>query len=1833
MKKIVLLFMAISFALLGQAQQSDPNTAKQLVVKNSKEIGISADQINNYKVSSTYYNDVSNSQMVYLQQTYKGLPVYNQIWVLAFKNEKVVSNAGGFIPDMEKMTNNQGSSPSLNAVQAVNAAFIATNLTAPSSLRVIDIQENGRKLDFGKLNNVTENVTAELLWVPVEKGNQKSVKLVWQIQVAPLGKADWWYVQIDAATGSLVNKVNLTVYEGHHQTSDDHISLLRPKENKSKTTITTNKPDIGLKFLTLPPTVTSADYRVYALPLESPKYGPSSIVHNPWELSGAGNNATTNGWHFNGTTNFNITQGNNVFAYLDRAASNASNATTNWPDTSTTPIPSLTFTQVHNPATSPYPLNNKKAALNNLFYLNNMMHDVYYQYGFTEASHNFQADNLGRGGTGNDYVQAEAQDGSGTDNANFSTPAEGTRPRMQMFIWSPEQGKTFVDVHTPATIAGQYTAIESVFSETNKLADIGPVTGQVVYFNDAGGTHEACAGASTSSVSGKIALINRGNCNFTVKVLAAQAAGAIGVIVVNNVAGAIIPMGGGPDNTITVPAIMVSNIDGALIAAQVAGGVTATLHGGPNIDGEVDNGIVCHEFGHGISTRLTGGGSVSCVGNAESGSEGWSDFVAYMITTNWATAQVGDGATPRPMGLYALGNSNLFAASAPGTGVRHYRYCTDMAINPVTYASIGAGVISTEIHDVGEVWAEILWEMTWALVQQDGINPNIFNGTATGGNSVAMKLVLEGMKLQPCSPGFVDARNAILTADQNIYGGAHLCTLWAAFAKRGLGYSASQGSSGSASDQTAAFNLPPIPAFSTQPSDISACLGSNVTFTSLATGYQLKYNWQVSTDGGITWNNVNPAVTTATLTLTAVTASMSGYKYRVVASGGCPNTLVNSTAVTLTVTAGTPNITSQPANVSTCAGTNATFNITVAGTNAYNWQVSTDGGLTWASVSPANTTTTLTITGVTAAMNGYQYRNVVTGGCPIAAFNSNPATLTIATGGVAITTDPVSASACPGGSASFSVTATGTGLTYNWQVSTDGGLTWSSLIPPVNTATLNLTGVTAAMNNNQYRCGVNGSGACTATGINSNAATLTVSGAVAITSQPANASVCTGNNATFTVTASGAGITYSWQVSTDGGLTWTDVTPAVNTATLTITGVTAAQNNNQYRAVIGGTCAAGTINSSAATLTINTPASVTSQPANTSACIGGNANFTVTASGSGLSYNWQVSTDGGITWTDVTPASNTSTLTLTGVTAAMNNNQYRSVVSISCNPTGVNSNGATLTVNSAPSITSQPTAAAICEGANTQFCVTASGTGLTYQWQVNTGGCSGAVWTDIAAANTSCLPLNAVTAAMNNNAYRCVVSGTCTPSVTTDCITLTVNTAAAITGQPASVTGCTGGNASFTVTAAGSGLTYSWQVSTDGGITWTDVTPSVNTATLTLSGVTALMNNNQYRAVVGGTCSATTINSNAATLTLATTVSFTTQPVNAGVCAGTDATFTVAAVGTGLSYNWQVSTDGGVTWNNVSPSNNTNTLTIFAPTTSMSGYQYRNVASGNCNPAGVNSSVVTLTVNTSVTLTSQPTDVMGCTGSAAVFSVTATGSSITYQWQVSVNGGAFVDLLNSAPYSGVNTNTLTINPATGLNGNQYHLNASGAPCGGIITSNNALLDVKPLPEVVLTAASYSGITPSIRTTLYATVSPPGTYTYQWYKDGILVPSITTDRFSVQVDDLGKYQVTATNIATNCSSNKSNTEEIDFAVSSELFVYPNPSSGQFQVRYLSYTSGVNRTLNIYDSKGSKVYTKEYPTAGPYTKMDVNMDNAGSDVYLIELRDDKGKRLATGKVVIK
>jgi hypothetical protein len=180
--------------------------------------------------------------------------------------------------------------------------------------------------------------------------------------------------------------------------------------------------------------------------------------------------------------------------------------------------------------------------------------------------------------------------------------------------------------------------------------------------------------------------------------------------------------------------------------------------------------------------------------------EGWSDLLALMLTANPAD----EATTSRGMGTYVNFEGN------DGVGIRPTPYTTDLAVNPVTYQDVidTDGVTLSIPHGVGYAWASMVWEVYWNLVEAHGFNPNIYDSWTTGGNNLTLQLMVDGMKFQPCSPGFVDGRDAILRADKALTKGQNECLIWEGFAKRGLGTKAKQRSSNDVSDGKASFALP-----------------------------------------------------------------------------------------------------------------------------------------------------------------------------------------------------------------------------------------------------------------------------------------------------------------------------------------------------------------------------------------------------------------------------------------------------------------------------------------------------------------------------------------------------------------------------------------------------------------------------------------------------------------------------------------------------------------------------------------------------------------------------------------------------------------------------------------------------------------------------------------------------------------------------------------------------------------------------------------------------------------------------------------------------------------
>ena len=604
----------------------------------------------------------------------------------------------------------------------------------------------------------------------------------------------------------------------------------------------------------------------------------------------------------------------------------------------------------------------------------------------------------------------------------------------------------------------------------------------------------------------------------------------------------------------------------------------------------------------------------------------------------------------------------------------------------------------------------------------------------------------------------------------------------------------------------------------------------------------------------------------------------------------------------------------------------------------------------------------------------------------------------VVTIGPTITQQPVSQSVCEGDPVTFTVTATGTGtLTYQWRkdtVAIGGATSDSYTIDPV-----------AAGDAGNYDVVVTDDDGSTT----SNTATLTVNTGPTITVQPSSQSVCEGDPVTFTVTATGTGtLTYQWRKDT------VDIGGATSDS-YTIDPVSPADAGD-YDVVVTDDC--GSLTSDTATLTVNTGPTITGQPVSQDVCEGDPVTFTVTATGTGtLTYQWRKdSVDiGGAT-------SDSYTIDPAAPSDAGN---YDVVVTDDCG--SLTSDTATLTVNTGPTITMQPSSQSVCEGDPVMFTVTASGTGtLTYQWRKDS--------VDIGGATSDSYTIDPV-AAGDAGDYDVVVTDDC-GSVTSDTATLTVNTGTTITMQPSSQSVCEGDPVMFTVTASGTGtLTYQWRKdSVDIGGATSD--------SYTIDPVSPA-DAGGYDVVVTDDCGSVT--SDTAALTVNTGPTITVQPVSQDVCEGDPVTFTVTATGTGtLTYQWRKDTVdiGGAT---------SDSYTID-PVTAGDAGDYDVVVTDDC--GSVTSDTATLTVNTEPTITVQPVSQSVCEGDPVTFTVTATGTgTLSYQWRKDT-----VDI------GGATSDSYTIDPVAAGDAGDYDVVVTN-DCGSV-TSDTATLTVNVCGPVI-----------------------------------------------------------------------------------------------------------------------------------------------------------------------
>jgi hypothetical protein len=843
--------LALIFSFIGfvSKAQTEVAIAKNYLNQNADKEKLSTADLARMEVSSAYLSPTTGWYHIYFKQMYASIEVYNGMLNTTIKNGNVAYVASSFVPDLDNSIQQNASltaqlssgKTQISPVQALQIA--ATNVNLKTSLIPEITTQKSTSLVTGLVNKATlqdknlsnEDIQIKLYWLPYIDSTglkpQAKVALTYNVQFLTKDGQNKWSTHVDAISGKVLANHDEVIHCDFGKPDHDcaahaekPFKIFPAPQTNATTTFAANT------------------YNVFDYPLQAPTFGSRTFVTSPYNRfapTGTGPDLATNGWHSDGTTAYANTKGNNVDAKDDLANDNEATI-------GSSPSPEgLDFNYTYSQTTGSA-ATNLNAAITNLFYWNNVMHDVLWRYGFDEPSGNFQKNNMGRGGVSNDFVFADAQDGGGTNNANFLAPVDGGNGRMQMYIWSD--------------------------------------AGSPLYQPDA----------------------------------------------------------------------------------------------------DFDNGIIAHEYGHGWSIRLTGGpANSSCLQNAEQGGEGWSDYIALMTTTNWSslTPTVASANIPRSIGTYVLGQATT------GQGIRPFKYSYDKANinNSVTYAGVGNTAVFSQPHGIGSIWATMLWDMTWEIILQDNqIVNNIYNVPANiadyRGNIAALKLVNEGLRLQPCSPSFVQARDAILQADQMLFAGRYRCAIDKAFARRGLGAQASTGSSTNDRVVTEDFTTLSGPNLSS-PFSATACSGSPFVYTATtAASGTFTYTWTRAAVSGI--SNAASSGTGAIIseTLIDTTANDITVQYQITISpNACGVTPPAPQIVNVVVKKNIATLLGSPLFGNVCSGSTFNYTATTAavGTYTFAWTRAAVPGISNPAGSGSSANISETLINTTQDLIAVQYQFVV----------------------------------------------------------------------------------------------------------------------------------------------------------------------------------------------------------------------------------------------------------------------------------------------------------------------------------------------------------------------------------------------------------------------------------------------------------------------------------------------------------------------------------------------------------------------------------------------------------------------------------------------------------------------------------------------------------------------------------------------------------------------------------------------------------------------------------------------------------------------------------------
>ncbi|MBN2669156.1 MAG: immunoglobulin domain-containing protein [Bacteroidales bacterium] len=613
-----------------------------------------------------------------------------------------------------------------------------------------------------------------------------------------------------------------------------------------------------------------------------------------------------------------------------------------------------------------------------------------------------------------------------------------------------------------------------------------------------------------------------------------------------------------------------------------------------------------------------------------------------------------------------------------------------------------------------------------------------------------------------------------------------------------------------------------------------------------------------------------------------------------------------------------------------------------------------------------------------------------------------------------------------------------------------------------------------------------------------------------ISLQPSTSSSCEGTDVGLSLSASGTNLSYQWYKNntaiSDGYTAYGGVLGSTSNS-LSISGIN-ENTDDLYKCIVSSSCD-NALTSNQVAISVVLKPEITSNPTNVTNCEGNNANFSVVATGYNLSYQWLVNDGSGsfqtISDNATYSGSQTGSLTVSNIQPSQSYYQYKCMVSGDCSPNTF-SNPALLIVNPNPNIQSHPQDDEVCEGDNANFSVSTSGNGLSYQWQRSTDGVNYSTISDnvfYSGSNTSSLTITAITLGFNNYSYRCIVSGTCGSSITSNSGTIIVNENASISSQPSNVEICEYENTTFNINASGYGLSYRWQVNNGGG--WVNLNnggyySNVNSPSLNITYAGTSLDGYLYRCMVSSSCSGTSY-SYSAELTVASSPDITVYSSNGNdFCEGQTTDLWITGGSVEYIYQWKRNYSAIIGGTNDEYS------------TAQSGIY--SIYAENAIGCSYESDPITINVHA---LPNATVSVIGnstfCEGAYAELLVPS-GNGYSYQW-----------MEQNSPIIGATDNTF-IATESGI----YNVSVTNT-FGCSSNSSTTQITVNPLPEINITPIGNVAICYGEEEALTADLNTD--YIYQWKYNNINISGANNNTYSVS--ESGLYNLSLINTNTGCSS--------------------------------------------------------------------------------------------------